>query len=57
MSSTRSNRSYRTFEEFHREEIRSGQKLGFSVDDLFHEATFNADQEIQYDRDELDFGR
>jgi hypothetical protein len=32
-------KSYRTIEEFHREELRSQSKAGYSFDDLMQEAT------------------
>ena len=49
---------YRSIEEFEREEIRSGEKCGFSLDDLFQEATFHAEQDFKLDdrnTEELDF--
>lgn len=39
-------KTYRTLEEFEREEIRPSQKIGFSLDDLYEEATFNPEQEF-----------
>lgn len=50
-------KSYTSIEEFEREEIRSGQKIGFSLDDLYQEATYHAEQEDFSDgeRKELDF--
>ncbi len=47
-------KSYTSIEEFEREEIRSGQKIGWSIDDLFQEATFTAAEEPQ-EPAELDF--
>ena len=34
-------KSYRSMAEFEREEIRPGQKAGWSLDDLYAEAAFN----------------
>jgi hypothetical protein len=34
-------KSYGSMAEFEREEIRPGQKIGWSLDDLYAEATFN----------------
>jgi hypothetical protein len=49
-------KSYRDIEEFEREEIRSGQKIGFSLDDLFQEASFqSSDDEAEQEPEELDF--
>jgi hypothetical protein len=51
-------RNYGSFAEFERDEIRPMQKVGFSVDDLENEATFNPGHEesAQREREELDFG-
>jgi hypothetical protein len=51
-------RNYGSFAEFERDEIRPMQKLGFSVDDLENEATFNPGREESMLREpeELDFG-
>ncbi|QQR88981.1 MAG: transcriptional regulator [Myxococcales bacterium] len=47
---------YRSIEEFEREEIRPTQKIGFTLDDLYQEATFNTEQEFsKEDPKELDF--
>jgi len=35
-------KSYRSIEEFEREEIHSQMKAGFSLDDLHQEATFDS---------------
>lgn len=45
---------YSSIEEFHREEIQPSQKIGFSIDDLYEEATYNAEREIE-DPSELNF--
>lgn len=54
----RSPRHYGSFADFEREELRPMQKVGFSMDDLEAEATFNPGHEESNasDRDELDFG-
>ena len=51
-------RNYRSFDEFHREEIRSDQKLGWSMDDLLKDAELRMGDGHYEDRDpeELDFG-
>jgi len=47
---------YRSIEEFEREEIRSTEKIGFSLDDLYQEANFQAEQDFFFeDPQELDF--
>jgi hypothetical protein len=43
-------RSYRTIEEFEREEIRPSFRIGFSVDDL-EEGSFEAELNFELDRD------
>jgi hypothetical protein len=50
-------KSYGSFADFEREELRPMNKLGFSVDDLEAEATFKHfdDQTFEAHRDELDF--
>ena len=49
-------KSYRSMEEFEREEIRAFQKYGFSLDDLFSEATFHAPEDNPFEeKKELDF--
>jgi len=53
--SSRGPKSYRSIEEFEREEIRTGQKIGWSLDDLFQEATFNSPDEAGSEPEELDF--
>lgn len=35
-------KSYRSIQEFEREEIRSHMKIGFSLDDLHQDATFDS---------------
>ena len=52
-------KSYRSFAEFQREEIRPDQKLGWSIDDLFQDAELRMPDGAQEERDvdELDFGR
>ncbi|MCS6797617.1 MAG: hypothetical protein NZ898_03645 [Myxococcota bacterium] len=42
-------RRYRSIEEFEREEIRVYQKCGFSLDDLFNEATFHAPEDNPFE--------
>ena len=51
-------RSYGSFADFERDEIRPMQKVGFCVDDLENEATFNPGHEEAPNREteELDFG-
>ena len=46
---------YRTYADFEREEIRPNFKVGFSMEDLVEEATFE-NSEIEWDKDpfELD---
>jgi len=50
-------KNYRTIEEFEREELRPNFKVGFSLDDLMQESTFEAsdmlfdDQHDEYDPD------
>jgi hypothetical protein len=46
---------YRTFADFEREEIRPGFKVGFSMEDLVDEATFENSQGVDLDRDPLDW--
>jgi hypothetical protein len=46
-------RSYRTMEEFEREEIRPSFRIGFSLDDL-EDSSFEADMAFDLDRDELE---
>jgi len=50
-------KKYRTLEEFHREEIRSHIKLGWSLDDLYNEANIHKrnTEEEQQDPRELNF--
>ncbi len=43
---------YRSFEEFEREELRPGNRVGFSLDDLIEESVF--DGEIDADEYEDD---
>lgn len=51
---------YRNLEEFEREVLRSGKKAGWSLDDLYSEASFNPGRDDSFggdgDGDELDFG-
>lgn len=52
----RSIKHYKSIEEFEREEIRSGIKLGWSLDDLYTEARIDRrTDEFESDRHELDF--
>jgi len=46
-------RSYRTMEEFEREEIRPSFRIGFSLDDL-EDSSFEADMAFDLDRDEFE---
>jgi hypothetical protein len=46
-------RSYRTMEEFEREEIRPSFRIGFSLDDL-EDSSFEAEMAFDLDRDELE---
>jgi len=48
---------YRNLEEFEREVLRSGKKAGWSLDDLYSEASFNPGRDDSFgsDREELDF--
>jgi hypothetical protein len=57
MLATRPN-SYGSFADFERDELRPMHKVGFSVDDLENEATFNPGHEetLQREPEELDFG-
>lgn len=49
-------KTYRSMEEFEREELRPGQKAGFSLDDLIQEAHFQAEQDFVFEEpQELDF--
>jgi hypothetical protein len=51
-------RNYGSFADFERDELRPMHKVGFCMDDLEAEATFNPGQEESAARDpeELDFG-
>jgi hypothetical protein len=51
-------KNYGSFADFEREELRPMHKVGFSMDDLEAEATFNPAQEDSHTRqlEELDFG-
>jgi hypothetical protein len=43
---------YRSFEEFEREELRPGNRIGFSLDDLIEESVFDSELEVdQVDED------
>ena len=49
---------YRSLAEFEREELRPGQKAGWSLDDLYSEAAFNPGEDDSLRDDsvrELDF--
>ena len=52
-------RNYRSFDEFQREEIRSDQKLGWSIDDLLKDAELRMGDAhyAENEPEELDFGR
>lgn len=45
-------RSYRTLEEFEREEIRPSFRIGFSIDDL-EETSFEGDHAFGMEKDEF----
>jgi CBS-domain-containing membrane protein len=50
-------KSYGSFADFEREELRPMNKVGFTVDDLEAEAGFKSyDEHVENDREELDFG-
>jgi len=51
-------KNYRSYAEFQREEIRSDQKLGWSIDDLWKDAELRMPDSHFEERDpeELDFG-
>jgi hypothetical protein len=51
-------KNYGSYADFEREELRPMQKVGFTVDDLEAEATFNPGHEetAPTEREELDFG-
>ena len=38
---------YRSFEEFEREELRPGNRIGFSLDDLIEESVFDSELELE----------
>jgi hypothetical protein len=46
-------KSYRTYQDFEREEIRPSFKVGFSMEDLVEEATFEHDS-FDWDKDPFD---
>jgi hypothetical protein len=46
---------YHSIEEFEREEIRSGIKLGWSLDDLYNDANLERREEHDERASELDF--
>ena len=58
MMQLRGPKNYGSFADFEREELRPMQKVGFTIDDLEHEAAFNPGREESAapDYDELDFG-
>ena len=51
-------RSYGSFADFERDELRPMHKVGFCVDDLENEATFipGHEETQQHESEELDFG-
>jgi hypothetical protein len=53
--SRRAPTSYQSIEEFEREELRPYNKAGWSLDDLYSEARFNAPEEPAEETAELDF--
>ncbi|RYE81267.1 MAG: transcriptional regulator [Myxococcales bacterium] len=46
-------KSYRTYADFEREEIRPSFKVGFSMEDMVEEATFEIET-LDFDRDPFD---
>ena len=49
---------YRSIEEFEREVLQPQHKAGWSLDDLYQEATFHAPEEDSTEEaEELDFGQ
>lgn len=46
---------YQSFADFEREEIRPSFKVGFSMEDLVDEASFEHSQGVDLDRDPLDW--
>jgi len=44
---------YRSIEEFQREELKPGMKIGFSFEDLMQETTFDGSQDLLFD-DQVD---
>jgi len=50
-------RNYGSFADFERDVLRPLHKVGFCIDDLENEATFNpGHEEVQREPEELDFG-
>lgn len=51
-------KNYQSFAEFQREEIRSDQKLGWCIDDLWKDADMRMESALFEEREveELDFG-
>jgi hypothetical protein len=49
--------NYRSYAEFEREVIRPSFKVGFSMEDMVEEATFDADLNFDMDRDPFDSDR
>jgi len=58
MMQLRGPKNYGSYADFEREELRPMHKVGFSVDDLEAEATFNPGREESppTEQEELDFG-
>ncbi|MDD9936769.1 MAG: hypothetical protein OXT09_24365 [Myxococcales bacterium] len=58
MSGRNGPKSYGTFADFEREELRPMYKVGFSIDDLENEANFKVarDEQEKGEPEELDFG-
>ena len=51
-------KSYRSIEDFEREEIRPGEKIGFSIDDIYQDwQVQGSDLLVEEDPAELDFDR
>lgn len=43
---------YRSYEEFEREELRPGNRIGFSLDDLIEETAFDGELDFDTEDDE-----
>lgn len=47
-------KTYRSIEDFEREELKPGQKIGFNLDDLYAEVTMMSEHEFLFDTIEDD---